>query len=851
MNGKILKNKAAVSLNACIITFLIIFLKDIVLLILFKTKLEPVSQMTAGILTLAASILAGIVLQFVFKTDNSTGTIMPEQEELRKKAFSDFLKKSFSGIWFALAVTVILSAFSLYTLPLSIFNGQSFLPASNMNEVTFLQILPYSLAVILITLLLFYIANVSCIMFLRGNLYLSPVPALKSAITFLIKTLFMSLRNYAVGLLSAGTAIIFFRLLSLWMSMPKSDITLAFIYSRLFAAFICGLFLYVFLRILSDAIVKEIKSEVLPSSVSGQSKPGLAASGKTELKSGALQALISCAVLLLFAVAILIFPKQNKVIDTFLQHAQWYERIAASAGTAGDLHEQGINLRRAAIIYASLSDFVSMEQIANDRLLGEEDKLLKIKAHSDRMNQIALLDGQNGYLYYLRGIRQEVDGNDPVKAEASFRKAYELLPGFSDACFQYMKTIRQSDDAAKKETAVERVIRSGQFTCSAASTTASPLSLKIKAAAWDMQFRELLSESSCLAEYYYNNRLFQESKEELDLLRSYLPEDDNIDRLTALTDLELKSDGKPYDAAVQSAANLKQRHPDDRDTLVFAALVEWSAFRNDTALATMKDCVQRFPDDIEIAEEYLYMLFSASENKNYGDDDILIFKEADRVLAIAGDSWFSWWVKACQELKKRDYVSALANLSYFSEILEPFDNMRVQYDDYTYSFAMKYSDLYGEESAQKALEAIRRGNPFIYDYIYGISMWRSKNYEQSHSTLEKLTQDAGELAKVRFILGNLYFEQAAENKQKELYRKAADEFTTSLCINANDAYCWYSLGLVYDSLENYEASLGAMMKANYLMPYLDHRTDHMGVSYHSNRLIGKLKKYLDSREGVD
>ncbi len=814
----------------CVFIFLLLFLKKIIEMLLFKMTLKPVSQHLSGLITIFLFVLAGCLLQFVF-TDKKDRLLDNSNKNQFKSKFSAQLKKSAHGILFAMMAAMVAVAFGLLSL-VSVFA-----------------------AAFIAGIALYIILIAVCFRYARTDQ--TPAEAMKSTVKWFLGDPLKALTGFAVILLSAGCAIAFHRVFALGMSMINAPAVLAFVYIQLFTALICGLLFQFFLKTAVGFLpgTGTLTAEVTDSATSPEENGALqhpAPADSPEInraisRKNALRPLITAAVLLVLSAGILFIDQQENIFRQFAKQAEKYISEAEALSGVGNVSDIGRQYRKAAVTYGAISAFAAGESIRYDKRMNEAEKTKGINEYSDKMQKLFTLDEQNAALHYFNGVRL-LNSNDAAQAAVSLKKAYAQLSDFACVRFDYLKSCIETKDEPNARAVADDIVRSGEFTCKPLANNENAGLNERSRTAFHTLFLENLSLSTGIAEEYYESKLYTEAQAELDTLSSYLSGDDNVDRLTALVDLELKADGKSYEAAVRSAEKLKKRHPEDRDMLLFCAMVEWSAFSRDKALVTMKDCQMRFQDDIQVAEEYLNMLFESNENGPYNDIDRQAAIMADKTLSIAGNSWFSYWVKACLALKQENFTAAVEEFVRFSEILEPYEELRQQYDDYAYRFAYKYAGCMQKQNALEALEAVKDKCSFAYCYIQGISSLITDQYEQAEYYMRQLTENSGEFAKVRFTLGSIAYEQAMATQQPEIYKKAEAEYKASLRICPEDAYCWFSLGLLYDRMKEYNLSLGAMRKANTLLPYQDHRSDGKGVSYHSARMIRELEKYLAEAE---
>lgn len=814
----------------CALIFLIIMLKSILEMLLFKTTLKPVPQLLSGAMTIFLFGLAGCLLQFVFmeKKDRS---LKAKVKTPFKSQFSTLFNKSAHGLLFALTAGMIVVVFRVLST-LSVFIA--------------MPVAAVALYMNLITI---------CFQYTRATQ--TPAAALKSAIKWILKDPLKALAGFAAFLLSAGCVIAFHRVFKLGMSAIHAPVVLAFVYLQLFTALICGLVFGLLLKTVIGFLpgpdtpsAENMDSAILSGENDALQHPTLAES--TEIHSAASRKsvprpLITAAALLALSAGILLIPRDENIYTQLAKHAEEHRRQADALSETEEVSEQGRQYRKAAVTYGAMSEFMAGESVRYDKRMDEAEKKKKMDEYSGRIQKLFTLEDQNTILQYLNGVRLFNSG-DIGQAAVSMKNAYEQLSDFACVRFDYLKTCVETKDALSLQAVTEDIIRSGEFSCK--PLIESPKAYLTEKSRNEVQqlFLHNLALSTGIAQDYYENKLYTEAQVELDKLFVYLPENDFVDRLMALVDLELKADGKPYDTALKAAERLKNRYPEDKEMLLFCASVEWSAHSREQALATMLDCQMRFPQDIQVAENYLSMLFESIGTNKMNDFDRQSEIMADRTLEIAPDSWFSYWVKACLLLKQMNFPAALQNLVAFSKILEPYGELRQDYDDYIYRFAYEYAAYFKKPEAVAALEAIREECSFAYCYIQGIYSLNVDQYEQADNYMSQIIKNSGEFAKVRFTLGSIAYEQSIATQQPDLYKKAEAEYKASLLICPENAYCWFSLGLLYDRMKEYELSLGAMRKASALLPYLDHRSDSKGVSYHSAKLVKQLEKYLADAE---
>ncbi len=515
---------------------------------------------------------------------------------------------------------------------------------------------------------------------------------------------------------------------------------------------------------------------------------------------------------------------------------------------ADRLYLCGTGYKRAFAVSQAFEGYLYNAQAVKDKNVTEKAKAeLGAKANAAITNAYTYWPN-SGLVYYIDAMRQRE--SNPSTSITYLEQAIRLSPEWYDSYFELMKLYNANNMKDKSADIADKLIKAGVYNRlrqldGIGANSAGKLAEQYVAG--DVAYMENFA---TIAISYYENQLYPEAMAELKQLQQVMPENLAVNYLIALTDLEIKQDGKIYEEAIKASQTILKQFPGEQWAQDFATGIAMRAGNQSVMETSLESSYAQYPDNPDISEQYAYSLLRKNTDFSYSEAAQQAETIIDGILAKEPGRWFSLYCKAVIDLLKRDYSGSLEQLSKFSDAMEPETGIFTTYDDFYSLYVYKYEYLMQQDAkAGEALEMIKDTNLFAYNYIYGAYFWKTADYVQGEKFLKDAIYLAPGFSKPYYMLGNVYFEMAGTQNKPEYYAEAEEMYRQALVIFPEDPFAWFSLAHVMKKTERYEEAMGAFQKTLVYMPAEDHNTDHFGVSIHSTIQIQEISALLKQKEG--
>jgi tetratricopeptide (TPR) repeat protein len=569
--------------------------------------------------------------------------------------------------------------------------------------------------------------------------------------------------------------------------------------------------------------------------------------GSEKIKHGALKYLLVLGSLaILFILSISKMPSTDIILDIIDNE----ESRATELNNSGKSHLAGQLYKNVYMERNYLKLYLDMELALNEEKMTDENKN-KIRNEFNNYGNTSFRNNPgNKILYYILSQREK-SNNNQQNYIINLEHAVKLGLDSPEFIMELMTAYKDASDDDKVQNYANMLIKSKSFL---KVDNLLNLSNGRKKSIIKKQAKHLEDNKDFLsltALNYYENKLYQEAMNELDVLIAMFPDNLSINYLIAMTDLELKEDRKPYTKALEAADRILKQYPDDEWAKELKAGIALRAGNRDALISSLKSAYDANPDDHEIAEQYAYSLIKQNTSFSLSEADIKAYDIFSKILSEDEERWFSLYSLSVLELKKANFTASLDYLKRFLDTVIDLDEVFTYYDDFYYLYAQKYSELCKRgNDAIKVLEEKKDDDETTYNYIYSIFYWDTKDYQSGLENINKLIGAVDNLSKPYYVRGNIYFENAFINNVPDNYEKAIENYNKALTIFEEDPYTLYSLGHVYKKMGNLEEALATFKRALYYMPKEDHAVDHFGVSIHSTYQIDEITRTLKERQEV-
>lgn len=527
-----------------------------------------------------------------------------------------------------------------------------------------------------------------------------------------------------------------------------------------------------------------------------------------------------------------------------------YSRMLATAEkyrTDDKLYLCGSGYKSAYALTQAYQGYLASQQAAKDKDLSETAKAeLLAKAEQFFRTAYGFWPG-GGLVYYLDALRQME--NNPIYSIELLEKANAISSDFKDSYFIQLGLYKQNKMKDKAGGITDVLIESEAFSQTVLIGGQGIGEIKRLLEKYKENEKFCLENITTSAVFYYENQLYKEAMDELTMLVQVIPDDLVVNYMIAVTDLEIKSDNKPYTAALEASQKILKIYPGEEWAEDFATGIAMRAGNQGIMESSLQESYAKNPDNLDIAEQYAYSILKKNYDFNYSDAAKQAEEIVDGIISKDSSRWFALYCKSTIQLFKREYEGSLASFENFSEIISEDTELHDIYDDFYNLYILKYKELMIHDTkAAKGIASREATNPFLYNYIYGAFLWRNSDYDNSEKYLNTAISLMPDLSKPYFLLGNIYFEKAGVFKLTDYYPKAEEQYRKALSIFPEDPYAWFSLGHVMKKTNRLEEALGAFQKTLTYMPAEDHATDHYGISIHSTYQIQEIKELLKSKE---
>lgn len=501
----------------------------------------------------------------------------------------------------------------------------------------------------------------------------------------------------------------------------------------------------------------------------------------------------------------------------------------------------------------------------------------------------ALMKAYNGYLLDMQVQKDKKATEEQVKrvigeADVLFRQAYEFYPNAgkiyyldalrniernkSSALSMLLNTMKYDPDfheaqllilALRKDLGQEDSIRNDAESLIANEVYVDAGNLnkmsfnKIgKALDTVVDYNQVCLENITTIAYdYYNNQLYSESMNELQIIKEILPDDVVTNYLIAMTDLELKYDNKEYTTAIEAALNILDQYPNEKWAQDLYVGVTLRAGNQNVLEATLKEAYKKNPKDLDIAEQYAYSILKKNYNSSYYELTQQAEEVVDKILEIESERWFAIYCKSLIELYKGECEASLNNINKFADLIIEDKSLFSIYDELYNTYVLKYARrMVIDTVAREVLNSSESVDAFTYNYVMGAfgTMSDEVDTEGIINYLSQAIAYNSAFSKLYYMIGNAHMEYGYQQEDQQSYENAEEYYIKSIQIFESDPYAWFALGHAYKNQARFEEAMGAFQKTLTLMPTEDHQTDYFGVSIHSTLQIAELEGIL-SKEG--
>lgn len=567
--------------------------------------------------------------------------------------------------------------------------------------------------------------------------------------------------------------------------------------------------------------------------------------------SGKGNAAIGGIIMLLFFAAVVygLLPRTGNVLDQINSNIEDSINLAEQYRNEENLYLCGTEYKKAFGITQALQSYLYSLEITKEKNMADGRKT-ELTALSDQAMATAYEFYPNSStIFYLDGMRR-INQANPSDALVKMETASGIKPVFKAANGILLDLYIQNPKKPEAVKIVDAMIANSTLIQSDSLDKIGTAASKKLVQKYTEKSNSYMESITAIAMDYYENQLYPEAMNVLTQIQKYSPDALEVNYLIAMTDLEMKTDGKKYDVAIQACQKILQQYPGEAWAEDLLTGVTIRAGNQEAMDQTIQKAYQNNPENPDIAEQYAYSLLRKNSSFDIAETDKTAETVVDNVLKKADDRWFSYYCKAILELKKKSFESSITAFEKFSDLIEKDETLLAEYDDFYNQYILKYAYLMkiNVQGAKDILQTKETTNPFLYQYVQGAYYWSIKDFENGKKFMEAALNLNSSLSKPYFLLGDVYFEEGFRKKNVDYYTIAETNYRKALSIFKEDPFAWFSLGHVLKNMERYEEALGAFQKTLSYMPAEDHSSDHFGVSVHAAAQVQELKAILDKKE---
>ena len=554
-------------------------------------------------------------------------------------------------------------------------------------------------------------------------------------------------------------------------------------------------------------------------------------------------------ILLLFSVTIFGFiPRTGNALDQINSSIITCVERAEQYRNKDNLYLCGAEYKKAFALNQALQSYLSNLELYLDKNLSDEKKIELTNLSNQAMATAYEFYPNSSDILYLDGMRSMNSANI-ADAILKIEKAKGIKPVFGEANPELLDLYIQNQEKPKTGVVIDTIIESGSLLQTSALDKISMTASKKLLEQYTEKGKIYMESITAIAMDYYENQLYPEAMTLLTTIQKYSPDAIDVNYLIAMTDLEIKTDGKRYDVAIEACRKILALYPEEAWAKDLLTGVTIRAGNQEAMDQTIQTAYQENPDNLDTAEQYAYSLLRKTGSYDFTETDKMAEIVIDENLKKAEDRWFSYYCKALLDLKKRSFETSVSAFEKFSDLIESDESLLAQYDEMYNQYILKYAYFlkYNTPAASEFMQTKETTNPYLYQYVYGAYYWSIKDFENGKKHMEAAVDLRPELSKSYFLLGDLYFEEGFRKKNNDYYLSAETNYKKALSIFQEDPFAWFSLGHVLKNMNRYEEALGAFQKTLTYMPAEDHASDHFGVSVHAAAQVQELKAVLDKK----
>ncbi len=271
---------------------------------------------------------------------------------------------------------------------------------------------------------------------------------------------------------------------------------------------------------------------------------------------------------------------------------------------------------------------------------------------------------------------------------------------------------------------------------------------------------------------------------------------------------------------------------------LYASELMLKCYDYENAMAILKEVADVGNEDVE--DELMFCMNALEDYEGLADYAYKLSSEKNRAeilyyLAIA-------YLKTDEPDKSLEYAIKLSKLVEEAETADMERDSKFIYNYAQYASLKdtwrgivdyKYALELNEEQKNKIGSTV-----LLNGYIEAIEdIFRNRDYESAIEVADRLEKSYPGLSMTPYIRGTAYLsDDDAEAAEKE--------FVECLNIDPDNMSAAYSLTVVYDELEDYEAAYAMCDKILVNLPEQDHGTDWYGIAIHVKQLKERLKDYV-------
>jgi tetratricopeptide (TPR) repeat protein len=574
--------------------------------------------------------------------------------------------------------------------------------------------------------------------------------------------------------------------------------------------------------------------------------PAVIPDGKGNAVAGGILAL-----LLLSAAVYCIMPPTGNVVDQINNNINMHASQAEQYRNKENLFLCGAEYKRAFALTQAMQSYLYNLELYRDKNLSDERRTELTNLSNQSMTTAYEFYPNSSEILFIDGIRS-LNQPNAADAAAKLENAAAIKPVFQEVNTALLDLYGKSQERQKTAGVIDNLIKTGNPVQPGALDKITATASKKLLQEYEENSKTYMENITAIAMDYYENQLYPEAMNILTQIQKYSPDAVEVNYLIAMTDLEIKTDGKRYDTAIEACRKIVSQYPDEAWAKDLLTGVTIRAGNQEAMDQIIQTAYQENPDNPDTAEQYAYSLLRKTGSFDLTETDKTAETVIDKVLKKADDRWFSYYCKSLIDLKKRSFETSVSAFEKFSDLVEGDETLFAEYDDMYNQYILKYSYLMKINTAGAAdyIKTTEGDDPFLYQYILGAYYWSVKDFENGRKFMESAVNLHPELSKPYFLLGDVYFEEGFRKKNNDYYLHAETNYKKALSIFQEDPYAWFSLGHVLRTMERYEEALGAFQKTLSYMPAEDHTSDHFGVSVHAAMQVQELKTILDQKGGA-